>query len=167
MLPSIVASHELERANGQMWSAEQVMGQFVGPPLAVALISAGIVVPFGFNSATLALAIGIVWLITLPSRPPAAHKPFWPALREGLAWMRRAPAILRLALMLGGINAVAVGGLTILVLYAQEVLQLSAAGYGLLTSGAAGGVLGGLIAPAIADRLGMRASSSWRFAASP
>ena len=159
LLPSIVARDDLERANGQMWSAEQVMGRFVGPPLAGALIAAGIVVPFGFNAATLALVIGIVWLIALPVRRPTEQKRFWPALLEGLGWMRRNPAILRLAIMLGAINAVSVGGLTILVLYAQEVLHLAATGYGfLLTCAAAGGVLGALVASDIARRIGMRAS---------
>ena len=70
ILPSIVARDDLERANGQMWSSEQVMGQFVGPPLAGALIAGGMVVPFGFNATALALSIGIVWLITLPVRRP-------------------------------------------------------------------------------------------------
>lgn len=57
------------------------------------------------------------------------------------------------------INAVAAGGLTILVLYAQEVLDLRATGYGLLLMCApVGGVLGGLVAPEIARRIGMRAS---------
>ena len=159
LLPSIVARDDLERANGQMWSAERVMGRFVGPPLAGALIAAGIVVPFGFNAATLALAIGIVWLIVLPVRRPTERKSFWPALLEGLGWMRRNPALLRLAIMLGAINAVSVGGLTILVLYAQEVLHLTATGYGILLSCAAtGGVLGGLFAPGLARRIGMRAS---------
>lgn len=159
LLPSIVASDDLERANGQMWSAEQVMGRFVGPPLAGALIAAGIVVPFGFNTAILALTVGIVWLIALPVRRTTEQKRFWSALLEGLGWMRRNPAILQLAVMLGAINAVSVGGLTILVLYAQEVLHLPATGYGfLLTCGAAGGVLGGLVMPNIARRIGMRVS---------
>jgi MFS family permease len=159
VLPSIVASDDLERANGQMWSAQQVMGQFIGPPLAGVLIAAGIVVPFEFHAATLALSIGIVWLIILPVRKPARQKRFWPALLEGLGWMRRNPAILRLAIMLGAINAVSVGLLTMLVLYAQEVLHLAATGYGLLlTCAAAGGVLSGLTAPDLARRIGMRAS---------
>ena len=135
------------------------MGRFVGPPLAGTLIATGIVVPFGFNALTLALAIGLVWLIALPVRRPMERKHFWSALGEGLRWMRCNPAVLRLAVMLGAINAVSVGGLTILVLYAQEVLHLAAAGYGiLLACGAAGGVLGGLVAPGIARRIGMRAS---------
>ncbi len=110
LLPSIVARDDLERANGQMWSAEQVMGRFVGPPLAGVLIAAGIVVPFGFNAATLALAIGIVWLIALPVRRPTEQKSFWPALLEGLGWMRLNPVIPKLAIMVGVSNAVSVGG---------------------------------------------------------
>lgn len=148
VLPSIVPSNDLERANGQIWSAEQVMGRFVGPPLAGTLIGAGIVAPFGFNAATLALSIGIVWLITLPVRTPTARKGLWPAMWERLEWMLRNPAILRLAVMLGVFNAVAVGGWTVLVLYAEEVLDLAAPGYGfLLACAAAGGVVGGLVAP--------------------
>ena len=73
--------------------------------------------------------------------------------------MRRNPLILRLAVMLGVINAVFIGGMTVLVLYAQEVLGLSAPEYGLLlTFAAVGGVAGGLFAPAVARRLGMRRS---------
>jgi len=73
--------------------------------------------------------------------------------------MWRNPLILRLAIMLGAINAVFIGGMTVLVLYAQEVLSLSATGYGLLlTFAALGGVAGGLLAPALARWLGMRHS---------
>ncbi len=159
MLPSLVNSRDLEDANGQMWSAEQVLGQFVGPPLAGILIAAGIALPFGMNAELFVVAAGLVWLIALPPRLPSGMGAFWPALREGLSWMRGHPTIMRLAVMLGAINAVFVGGMTVLVLYAQEVLGLTPAGYGLLlTSAAFGGALGGLAAPVVARRLGMRGS---------
>lgn len=159
VLPSVVAHDDLERANGQMWSAEQVASQFIGPPLAGVLIAAGIALPFGLDAATFALSAGLIWLVALPPSRPRTGLRFWPALLEGLGWMRRNRDILRLALMLAAINAVFIGAMTILVLYAQEVLGLSAAGYGLLlTCGAAGGVLGGLTAPMIIRRIGIRAS---------
>lgn len=159
MLPSIVAPADLERANGQMWSVEQITGQFIGPPLAGALIAASAALPFGGNAVAYAAAAGLVWLIALPPRAPSATGRFWSALAEGLIWMRRNPLILRLAVMLGAINAVFIGGMTVLVLYAQESLGLGATGYGFLLSfGAAGGVAGALIAPAVAERLGMRRS---------
>lgn len=159
VLPSIVAKADLERANGQIWSAEQVMGQFAGPPLAGALIAAGIAVPFGFDALTFAAASTLVWLMVLPPRVPVARQPFWPALREGMTWIVRHGFLLRLALLLGVVNAAYMAVLAILVLYAQEALGVGAVGYGLLlTSAAAGGVTGGLLAPRLAARLGLRGS---------
>ena len=159
VLPSIVAPEQLEKANGQMLSAEQVTGQFIGPPLAGLLIASSVALPFGLDSAFYAVSGLLVWLIALPIRKPSARAHFLPALLEGFTWMRRNPTILHLALMLGAINAVFVGGMTILVIYAQEVLGLSPVAYGILLSvGALGGVAGGLLAPDLAQRLGVRRS---------
>lgn len=159
ILPSVVESRDLERANGQMWSAEKVAGEFIGPPLAGVLIGLGIAVPFGFDVLTFALSAALIWLIAMPPRSLPVPQAFWPALREGIVWIRAQPVILTLALMLGAVNFLHMGAFTMLILYSQEVLGLGAAGHGLLlTVGAAGGVIGGLIAPAIAQRLGMKAS---------
>lgn len=157
ILPSIVAKPDLESANGQMWSAEHVMGEFVGPPLAGVLIAAGIAVPFGFDAASFALAALLIWLVALPPRPATQHLPFRESLMQGIRWMRANPVILRLAVMLGVINACHIAGMTVFVLYAQDVLALSAIGTGfLMTIGAMGSVLGGLIAPYLCKRLGLR-----------
>ncbi|MDO8883527.1 MFS transporter [Pseudotabrizicola sp.] len=159
ILPSVVASADLERANGQMWSAEKVTGEFIGPPLAGVLIGVGLAVPFGFDVLTFALSAVLIWLIAMPPRVLPVPQAFWPALREGIVWIKGQPVILTLALMLGAVNFLHMGAFTMLVLYSQEVLELGPAGHGLLlTVGAAGGVMGGLIAPAIATRLGMKAS---------
>ena len=159
ILPSVVAKQDLESANGQMWSAERVMGEFIGPPLAGVLIAYGVAVPFGFDAASFALAAGLIWLLALPPRPRTTPPPFRQAFLEGLRWMRANPVILQLAIMLGVVNASYMAGATVLILYAQEVLALDAIGTGLLmTAGAVGSVLGGLIGPRICSRLGLRAS---------
>ncbi len=155
LLPALVAPDQLERANGQMWSAEQVMGQFIGPPLAGLLIGVSIALPFGLDAVTFALSVVLITRIVLPPQALRPALPFWPALREGAAWMRAHRTILRLALMLAVFNTAYAACLAVLVLYAQEVLALDAAGYGLLlTMGAAGGVLGGLAGPEVVARLG-------------
>lgn len=157
ILPSIVANADLERANGQMWSAEQITGHFIGPPAAGLLIGASVALPFGVDASIYALSAALIWLIALPPREVSVPSRFFPAFLEGWGWMRGNPVILRLAIMLGAINAVFVGGMTILVLYAQEVMGLSATAYGfLLTFGALGGVAGGLLAPRLAAHMGMR-----------
>ncbi|MEM7472848.1 MAG: MFS transporter [Pseudomonadota bacterium] len=155
-MPSIVDKSDLEVANGQLWSIEQIMGQFVGPPLAGLLIAYAVPVPFVVDAVMFALAAWLMWQVSLAPRG-ALNLPdgFWQQLREGVDWMRAHKLILRLAIMLGGVNFVFMMSTTILVLLSQEILGLGAAGHGLLlTAGAAGGVAGGLLGPRIAKSLG-------------
>jgi len=72
-------------------------------------------------------------------------------------WTR--PVLRRLALSLGVINGLSTLALVVLVLVSQERLGLSASGFGLLlTAGAAGGVLGGFLCPAIIKKVGAQRS---------
>lgn len=156
ILPAIVEKADLEAANGQMWSAEQIAGQFVGPPLAGVLIGIGIALPFGLDAAMLALAAGLVWLIALPHQPGPAQD-FRTALAEGIGWMRRDLALLRLALVLGAANFLSMATITTQVLFAQEVLGMGPAAYGVaLSVGAAGAVTGSLGAPWMIRRFGVQ-----------
>jgi MFS family permease len=155
VLPSIVAKSDLESANGQMWSVEQIMGAFVGPPLAGVLIALSVPAPFALDAVTFGLAAWLVWMIALPPRPGPVRRRALDEAAEGWRWMRANPTILRLAIMLGALNLFAIMSVTILVLLSQEALGLTAAGHGiLLTAGAAGGVAGGLVGPWIVARIG-------------
>lgn len=80
VLPSIVAHVDLERANGQMWSAEQITGQFIGPPLAGLLIASSVALPFGVDASAYAFSALLVWLIALPPRKSIVTTRFLPAL---------------------------------------------------------------------------------------
>lgn len=158
ILPSIVAPADLEVANGQMWSAEQLMGQFIGPPLAGVLIGLGIAVPFGLDGAALVFAAGMVWLITLPPQLTNSAR-FWPALVEGINWMRKDRLLFRFAVTLGMVNFLFSMATTITILFSQEILGLSAAEHGLLLSAAAtGAVAGSLGAPLITKGIGAQAA---------
>lgn len=161
VLPSIVAKTDLETANGQLWSVEQIAGAFVGPPLAGVLIALAVPAPFALDALTFGLAAWLVWCIAIPARVPGPKTRIWPQITEGWRWLRAHPVMLRLAVMLGLINALATMAVTVLVLLSQEILGLSAAGHGLLlTAGAAGGVIGGLIGPRVVARIG-RQNSLW------
>lgn len=155
-MPSIVEKSELEQANGQLWSIEQIMGQFIGPPLAGVLIALAVPVPFVVNACAFGVAAWFMWQVVLAPRPPVElPKGFWKQMKEGIDWMRSHALILRLAVMLGALNFATMMSATILVLLSQEVFGLTAYGHGfLLTAGAAGGVLGGLVGPKIAKAMG-------------
>ncbi|MBO9449122.1 MFS transporter [Tropicibacter sp. R16_0] len=159
VLPTVVSADQLERANGQIWSIEQIMGSFVGPPLAGLLIATAVPAPFVLDAATFALAAGLVWCMAIAPRLAPTRRSWTEEAREGIAWLRGHRVILELAILLGLMNAISLMTLTVLILYSQEILGLGAAGHGLLlTAGAAGGVAGGLLCPAIAARLGRRRS---------
>ena len=155
VLPSIVAKTDLEAANGQMWSVEQIMGSFVGPPLAGVLIALAVPAPFAVDAVTFGIAAWLVWCIAIPRRANPPKRRIWPEIVEGWAWMRAHATILRLAIMLGLINAMSTMTITVLILFSQEILGLTAVGHGiLLTAGAAGGVVGGLVGPRVIGWLG-------------
>ncbi|ATG45946.1 putative transporter, MFS family (plasmid) [Phaeobacter piscinae] len=156
ILPDIVAATDLEAANGQMWTAEQLTGQFIGPPLAGLLIAAGIAIPFGLDVVALVLAAGFVWLISLSPRAPV-QQGFRKALMQGIRFMRSDTLLLRLAIVLGIANFLATATITVQVLFAQEVLDLSATEYGFVLSVAAlGAVTGSLIAPRLSRLIGVQ-----------
>ncbi len=159
LLPSVVSEDALERANGRLWSVEQIMGSFVGPPLAGLLIAWAVPVPFVFDAVTFGLAAWLIWMLALPPRAQPKRRAVWSEAAEGWRWMKGHPVILRLAVLLGALNALNMMAMTVLVLFSQERLGLGAAGHGLLmTAGAAGGVVGGMICPWIVARLGGQSS---------
>lgn len=158
-LPSVVDKTELEQANGQLWSIEQIMGQFVGPPVAGLLIAIAVPVPFLVDAASFGIAAFMIWQIAmLPKVHAATTRGFWQPMLEGAIWIKGNPLILRLALMLGVLNFVTMMSATMLVLLSQEIMGLDATGHGLLlTAGAAGGVAGGLIGPKLVKKFGSQA----------
>lgn len=158
ILPSVVDKRDLEAANGQLWSAEQIMGQFIGPPVAGFLIAWAVPMPFLVDAASFAIAAWLIWCLVLqPVSLPPLTGGFLAQFVEGVRWIRDHRLILNLAIMLCILNFACFGALTVLVLQSQEILGLGAAGHGgLLAVEAAGAVAGSMIGPAIARRLGPR-----------
>lgn len=158
ILPSVVDKSDLEAANGQLWSAEQIMGQFIGPPVAGFLIAWAVPMPFLVDAASFAIAAWLIWCLVLqPVSLPSLAGGFLAQFVEGVHWIRDHRLILNLAIMLCILNFACFGALTVLVLQSQEILGLGAAGHGgLLAVEAVGAVAGGLFGPTIARRLGAR-----------
>lgn len=141
-LPSVVEKSQLEQANGAIWSTEQLVGQFVGPPLAGVLIGLSITLPFAVQIVMLAAAVALVFRILLPKRVQTApHLPMAAALREGIAWLWHDIPLRRLAFILGGFNFIGYGFWAVFVIYAQRVLGLDAFGYGVILTLVACGAL--------------------------
>ena len=158
-MPHVVQSDDLERANGRLWSAEQIANTFVGPPLGGFLIVVAFSLPFFVDAVTFAISALLIWLIRLPNRPtpPAVEdrQPWRTELAEGFRWLWNHDLLRPMAIILGCLNALGNMALAAFVLFAQEILESSATEFAIINTGnAVGGIIGGWTASWIARRIG-------------
>jgi len=160
LLPAIVQSDQLERANGLLYSTEMICNNFVGLPAGSWLFVIAVGMPFGLNAASFALSAVIISRIALRSTDrgaPPTRRNFRLDLRDGLRWLYEHRLIRLLAVMLGCVNFAGALGAAIWVKYAADELGVTGSLYGaLLALLAIGSILGGFIGDKIADRLGRR-----------
>lgn len=157
LMPSIVDADQLEKANGRLWSTEQVLNTLLGPVLGAALLTFAFVVPFALDAVTFAVSAVLVASMRVISNPnvEAEHTPWRDDLRTGMRWLWNHDFLRSLAIILGLINMLSMMGTSALVLFAQEVLGTSPTEFALMsTGGAAGGVIAGWFASNITDRVG-------------
>jgi len=159
ILPAIVEPEGLEVANGRLWGAEMVTNSFIGPPLGSFLIAFMFALPFFVDAGTFAVAAALVFLIPGDFR---THKDGSPGkvqwgkeISEGFRWLWHHPLLRPMAIILGVMNALGMVGFATFVLFAQEVLGVSAFVFAILgTGGAIGGIIGSIAAPKISEKLG-------------
>jgi MFS family permease len=160
ILPRIVAPDRLERANANLWSAEDIAGRLAGPPLGGLLLGAGLAVPFLFDAGSFVISAALILLIAGAARPAPAEAPvergtLRSEIAEGVRWLWAHRLLRTLALLLGGMLALNSVAFATEVLFAQELLELDARGFGLLlTASAIGGVAGAQLAPLLTRWIG-------------
>jgi MFS family permease len=157
IIPSIVETKSLPRANSLLYIVQTVTQSFAGPPLGSVLFVVAVALPFGVDAATFAASAALI--ATLPRRKPTVpsteRMPMRQSIAEGLRWIRGNRLLRTLALMLGVNNLAGQLGQATLVLFATQTLGLTPQLFGVLFAGAAvGGVAGGLAAPWIVRTLG-------------
>lgn len=160
LMPALVDTAQLERANGRLWGAEMVMNSFVGPPLGGLLIAVAFALPFFANAAT--FAISAVLILSLAGSYRASgtatsgvRRSFRVEIVEGVKWLWQHSLLRTMAIVLGVMNAMSMMALSTYVLFVQEILGLEAASFGvLLSAGAVGGVIGSLLASRVSQRIG-------------
>lgn len=159
LMPSIVDKGQLEKANGRMWGAENVVNNFIGPPLGGVLLAVAVAVPFFLNAGLLAVGAALVFALAgsfAPKGRVTTGRIAWRAeIGEGFGWLWRQPLLRTLALLLGAMNLLSSMAFVIVVLFAQEILGLfDGWGFGLVLTGtAAGAVIGSLCAHRVSRRL--------------
>lgn len=159
LLPEITPSATLERSNSRLLTAELVASRFIGQPMGGLLLTIGAGIPLLVDALTF---FASALLLAPLSRLNALRKPV--AVRSkltvheamhGLRWLMGVRVLRSMTLTLSWANLMSGIAMSILVLYAQEVLKLGPIQYGvLLIAGGVGGIVGGTIANAIIARFG-------------
>ena len=158
-LPSLVESHQLERANGFLFAAEVVAGSLAGLAIGALLFDASAGLPFTTNALTFAVAASLIALIRPRRRATDAPTVLDDQrLRAGFEWLRRHRLLRTLALMFAVTNLGLLFAQGIFVKYAVDELGLDGVEYGLLLAiTAMGAASGGLVGHRIIGRVGLRA----------
>jgi MFS family permease len=164
ILPSVVPKEHLERANGNLWGAELITNQFMGPPIGGFLIAVAVSLPFVLDGVTFAVSAVLIFAISGSFRAQrtgdqeaatTATRSMRREIADGVRWLWRNSLLRALAIILGLMNGLTTLAFATFVLFVQEILDLSAGAFGvLMTAGAVGGVLGSQAAPAVSRRLG-------------
>ena len=159
LMPSVVETENLEKANGRMWSAESLTHSFIGPPLGSLLIGVAIYLPFFVDAGSFFVAVALIASIS-GSFKPIQEKPrekinFKSEIKEGFRWLWSHDLLRPMAIILGALNLLGTMVAATFILYTQEVLNTSVFVFAVLgTAGAVGGIAGGLIAPKISVKIG-------------
>jgi MFS family permease len=159
VLPRLVQREQVERAGGRLTAGAVVGNEFVGPLLGGVLFGAGAVVPFLVNGAVSAFAVLLVLslpatVLRLVAAVPVQERHSAAGTRAGLGWLRGQTVVRRLVLIVALVALADSAWFSVFVLYTEQFLDLGPTGFGaLLAVGAAGGLLGSMLAErAVAGR---------------
>jgi MFS family permease len=167
VLPDLVPSAQLPKANGNLQVSLTVGETFAGPPLGSVLFAASRALPFGLDACSFFGSAALLTGLPRRSSPATAPAPMRAQIAEGLRYLSRHRLLRVVAVLLGVAGAASQMGQSTLVLLAVQVLHTGTRGYGLLwTAAAVGAILGGFTAPALTGRLGLLPSLVLSLAAS-
>ena len=149
LIKATVENHLLERANGRLFASQAVALQFVGPPLGGVLFAIAVPTPFWVNALTFAIAAALVTRMRTERKESTAR----PKAREGMRWLLRHKVLRTITVVSATTNLCIAMTMATLVLFAQQRLGLTNAGFGaFLATLACGGVAGGLLAERLLAR---------------
>ena len=147
--------HEAIALNSSGFNLARIVGPAIG---GVVIRTVGLAGCFGLNAASyLAVLLGL-GLIRLPARARGAAAPSTASashgVREGVRYVLREPTVRALVLMIGVHSVLGTPYLTLMPVFARDVLGAAAGGYGsLLTCVGVGGLAGALALAALSRRV--------------
>jgi MFS family permease len=161
IVPQVVGRDNriLARVNGRIFATETVGSTLIGPPIGGSLFALAPWAPFlldavSFGGSALALT-------AVPANPAPElgklNEGIFESVRVGLRYLLRSRELISLALTLAAYNVGYNMASATLVLFTQDVLNLTGVGFGLLlAAGSVGSVITGWVAQALVERIRTR-----------
>lgn len=162
LVPLVIESNELTRANGRMGAVEVAANQFAGGPVGGVLLGMAAAAPFVLNATLFTLGAILVasvprLLITRGSDVPVTVPRWgmWAEAKEGFGTFNRIRIVRSFTVMICASNGLDAAVFATFVFYAQEVLGISAAALGTAyAAGALGAIVGGVAVDRIVGWIG-------------
>lgn len=157
LLPQVIRTGNLERANSLL-TVEETLGQtFLGAPLGSALFALAAALPFGLTAVGFTAAA--IAVLSLPGSYRAAREEGTTIIRgeiaAGVRWLAGHRLLRGLTLVSAATSFLQSMINGQLVLYVLEVLRLEPSAFGLiLLVGGSGALVGGLVTPRLSARVG-------------
>jgi MFS family permease len=151
LLVGTIEKGDLGIANARLQGGFLITNQLVGPPIGALLFALARSWPFAVTAVCYLLGAVLVSRVVLrPREQIRPDRSVRAEVAEGMRWLWHHPPIRTLAITIVLFNVTYGAAWSVLVLYSQERLGMSEAGYGLLTTA---GALGGLVGTAVYGRL--------------
>lgn len=163
VMPSVVPSESLERANGLGQVAQTLGNTFLGSPIGAVLFSAAVWLPFGVDAVSFALAAVLAMTLrgTFRATPdpltPSAALPDRTRVREGVAFVRRSRLLSSLVGVLALTNIALAITESTFVLFVTQRLKIDGRWFGVIVGVIGlGAIAAGITAGMVIGRLGRR-----------
>jgi MFS family permease len=163
LIPVILDKKNFEKANSRMNIAETVIQNFIGAPLSGFLYATAIVLPFILNSLGFLIAAIFVFMIPahLISQGSSAEtetdekKSFISEIKFGLNYLWNDRPLRRIVTTTTALGFFYSLSTSTVILFITEILEVQAKYFGVLMAGSGlGGVLGGILTPALSKKFG-------------
>ncbi|CAN5514706.1 MFS transporter [soil metagenome] len=159
ILPSVVEEHQLERANGLLYTSETAGSTFVGMPIGSTLFAVAVWLPFGIDAASFVVAAILAASLRGSFRPAprAGSSGLMSEMRAGLNWLAHHHVLRNLTLGVALINLALAATQATFVLFALEELHISRVWFGpLVAIIGAGSLVAGIVGGRVVGKVGRR-----------
>jgi Na+/melibiose symporter-like transporter len=160
-----------EKGNSQMQTAQFVVQEFMGVPIAGVLFAISMFVPFFVGTIGFAIAWVILMNIAASATKLAANpesKDFIAELKFGLKFLYSEKNVFKLVMFTTSLSFFFAASSATMVLFALDVVGITEATFGIvMTLGGIGGLVGSILTPKLSEKFGRGAMLAFSISLAP